>query len=87
MSLPFFAISVIQASVNKGGREPCLQDSERTECNNGESSKENFLKSSAGKPSGPGRLPNCIEEMASAISAWDIGSSNFLLILVKDWEY
>ena len=43
---------------------------------NGESSKENFLKNSAGKPLGPGHLPDCVEEMASAISAWDMGSSN-----------
>ena len=75
----FLAIRVIQASVNEGGREPCLQDSERTEHNNGESSKENYFKNSAGKPSGPGYLPDCIEERDSAISAWDIGSSNLFL--------
>lgn len=52
----------------------------RTEHSNGESSKENFLKNSAGKPSGPGHMPDCIAEMASAISAWDMDSSNFFLM-------
>ena len=39
--------NIIQASVNEGWREPCLQGCERTERNNGESSNENLFKNSA----------------------------------------
>lgn len=81
--LPFQAITVIQASVNDGEGQPCLQDSERAKHNNGEISKQNVFKNSA---VGLGNLPDCIEEMAKAISAWDIGSSH-LLSIMNVWEY
>lgn len=55
-SLPFFGISVMQASVKNWGNQLHLQDSTKTEQSIGESELENVLKNSVGKPSGPGHL-------------------------------
>lgn len=74
-----WAMKVIWAMENDSGRETCLQDSDRTEHNCGEWSGENFFKNSARKQLGPGHVPNCIEEMATTISACDMDSSNLFL--------
>ena len=64
---------------NESRRETCLQDSDRTEHNCGESSEEHVLKNSARKQLEPGLLPDCIEEMATTISACDMGSASLFL--------
>ena len=66
----------IRASFIDGGSEPCLRDSVRTVVKKGDRSVENFLKNLAGKPSGPGDFPDCIDDTAWAISVWDRGVSN-----------
>lgn len=67
-SYPFLAMSMIQASENDCGREPCLKELDKIKPSCGESKLENCLKNSVGKPLGPGHLPDCIKDMAMEIS-------------------